>query len=73
MSLDERIQFYKNEYYEGAKEFYYISNNQDFYYNLFDLFHHKEKMFIDFCHYSDSANDMIAKTVYEVISSRLSI
>ena len=71
MTFDERIQFFKNDYYEGAKEFYNLSSSQDFYINLFDLFHHKKEMFIDFCHYSDSANEILATIVYEIILSHI--
>ena len=35
--------------------------------DLMDLFHHREGMFIDKCHYSDEANGIIADIVYRLI------
>ena len=46
------------------------SRSDDFYINLLDLFHHREGMFIDNCHYSDEANGIIADIVYRAIKEK---
>ena len=71
MSLREKVQFLKPDYYDGASEFYSKSACDDFYTNLIGLFHHKNDMFIDFCHYSEQANEMLADIVYKKILSSI--
>ena len=43
------------------------SRSDDFYIDLLNLFHHREGMFIDNCHYSDEANGIIADIVYKAV------
>jgi hypothetical protein len=43
------------------------SSSDDFYHNLISLFFHKEGMFIDFCHYSEEANEILADSIFQTI------
>ena len=66
MSLHEKMQFDLSKKAVGAKCFYDNMNEvDDVYFNLLDLFFHKEGMFIDLSHYSETANLIISDIVYK--------
>ena len=44
-----------------------MSEREHIYTNLIDLFDKKENMYIDNCHYSNKANDIIANIVYDTL------
>ncbi len=44
-----------------------MSEREHIYTNLIDLFDNKENMYIDNCHYSNKANDIIANIVYDTL------
>ncbi|MCM1120955.1 MAG: hypothetical protein NC489_23275 [Ruminococcus flavefaciens] len=46
----------------------YIESENENYINIVDLLDHKEGMYLDSCHYTDKANEVIAKKVYEIIA-----
>ena len=52
-------------------EFFKNAGEDDEYINLLPLFHHKEGMYIDCCHYSEEANEKIAECVYRTIKDEL--
>ena len=68
--LHENIQFVHDSRRSGGS-FYREPADDDFYTNLFGLFHHREGMFIDCCHYSDEAHEMIAQIVFDRIRDSL--
>lgn len=70
MSLKELLQFPAEADNNLAESFFLQSRKDDFYYNLFDLFHHKESRFLDNCHYTNTANEELAKAVFGIITRR---
>ena len=47
------------------------ARDDDFYHNMLTLFWHQEGMYLDCCHYSKEAHEMIAEHVYQVIKEAL--
>ena len=68
--IDETRRFTFDTLWHG-EHMYYGKDGGDLYTYLVTLFHHKEGMFIDFCHYTEEANGILADAVYEKISEAL--
>ena len=56
---------------EGAKRILNECQNNDFYINAVNILSGKNKMYIDVCHYTDEANEIIAAYVYEKIKNAI--
>ena len=69
-SLREELLFVAEPHRPGEE---YLSEirKDDFYLDLSGLFHHKEGMFIDNCHYSDEAAEILAEILFNEIRSRM--
>lgn len=63
MSIFEKSVHYTADGYNEIETFKTGARHDDFYVNLLNLFDDKDEMFIDICHYSEEANDIIAKIV----------
>ncbi len=67
MSIREKSVFEGERTIIGKSGFACYVNDKDGYVNLMRLFEHQEGMYMDACHYTDKANQIIANKVYEVI------
>lgn len=67
MTLWEKSTYELEAHIAGAREFADSANDNDNYINLMRLFEHKDEMYIDSCHYTDRAQEIIADKVYEAI------
>ena len=47
------------------------ARRDDFYIDILDLFHHREEMFIDNCHYSYEAGGIIADIIFKAVKEAL--
>ena len=56
---------------KAQKGFLARCKNNDFYINAIDILSGKDKMYIDACHYTDEANEIIAEYVYEKIKNAI--
>lgn len=56
---------------EGANRILNECQNDDFYINAVNILSGKNKMYIDVCHYTDEANEIIAAYVYEKIKNAI--
>lgn len=66
-TLWEKSFFERQRHIPGAKDFPQHVNDQSGYINLMALFEHQEGMYFDMCHYTETANEIIANKVYETI------
>lgn len=69
MSLHEKSLYEQERRINGAVNFRLLASNREDYINLMDLFEHQDGMYIDLCHYTNQAQEIIADRVYEVIES----
>lgn len=67
MSLWEKLQFEKTAYTDGARDFLTHADRRQCCHNLLSRFHHKDKMFVDFCHYSDAGHSLLADDIFDII------
>lgn len=67
MSVYEKSVFESERTIIGKKDFACYVNDEDGYINCMRLFEHQEGMYMDACHYTDKANQIIANKVYDVI------
>lgn len=72
--LMENMTLHEKSIYEGEetceesiREFRKFASDNEDYINLLKLFEHKEGMMFDFCHYTGTANEIIADIIYETI------
>ena len=69
-SFSERLQFTYNMH-SAQNGFMKLSLEDDFAINLIDLFHHSDEMFVDSCHYTEKANEIIAEIIHDTIRRSL--
>lgn len=69
-SLEETLLFIHDTCRQGGS-FCTQSGDGDFYYNLMDLFHHRDNMFIDGIHYSEEAHEILAGIVYDTVMENI--
>lgn len=65
LTIFEKSVHFSGDAYNEAASFRIESRQDDFYINLLSLFDEQEGMFIDNCHYSEKANELLAEIVYE--------
>lgn len=65
LSIFEKSIHFSGDINNEAASFRIESRKDDFYRNLLSLFDEKEGMFIDNCHYSEEANEILAEIVCE--------
>ena len=73
MHVDSLVEnmFFIPENHKWGKSFLEGARDDDFYWNLLDLFHHREGMYIDRCHYTDQANQELAERIYEILKGEM--
>lgn len=69
MTLQEKSLYEREAAAEGAKEFKNsaCNSNSEDYINLMSLFEHQDGMYLDACHYTDKAHEILATKIYESI------
>lgn len=71
MNLYEKSLFESERHIIGAKTFDECADDESGYINLMRLFEHKNGMFVDICHYTNKAQEMIADKVYEAVIQKV--
>lgn len=69
MTLFEKSYFDMEVHHIGCKAFAQFSSENEEYINLLHLFDHQEEMYIDPCHYTETAHTIIADQVFQVLLS----
>jgi hypothetical protein len=63
----QEMSMYGQEQMEGVRSFSENANDSSDYVNIMRLFEHQDEMFVDNCHYTDKAMEVISDKVYETI------
>lgn len=71
MNVREKSLYESERHIIGAKSFSEFANDESGYINLMRLFEHKEGMYLDMCHYTDKAQNIIAEKVYDIIVHKI--
>ncbi len=71
MSLEEKLQFEKSIQSKLAKKFLGRVNDGEGYINLVNLLDHKENAYIDFTHYTEHGQELIANKIFDILYDHL--
>lgn len=73
MSVWEKSLYEQEETMTGAMEFAKSVTNRkgEEYIDLMRLFEHQDNMYLDVCHYTNKAHEILAEIVYETIMPEL--
>ena len=67
MTLWEKSVYEMEHHARGAEEFAEAADDDNGYINLMSLFEHQNEMYMDMCHYTDKAHEIIADRVCEAV------
>ena len=70
-SFEEALKYIGESHFNREDSDMDMVSWNDCYYNLIDLFQHREGVLIDQCHYSDAGHEEIARYVFEIIKGSL--